>query len=203
MSPRPSPWTPELVCALYLVFLARRDDLLLLESRKTIYQWVSDYPGLHLREIARGTRLDPNHVKYHLTALEKHGLVSSRKEDGYWRFWPKTTGTLGTHDAMAADEKKVLALLRREIPLHVALLLIEGGETNQRRLVDKIGVSQSTLSYHLKRMERDGLVQVRKEGRERIFSLVDPERVQGLLLRYRPPDALVEGFLDAWEQLEL
>jgi predicted transcriptional regulator len=185
------------------VFLAKRDDLLALDTRRSVHEWVSKYPGLHLREIARGTDLDPNHVKYHLSVLEKHGLVSSRKEDGYWRFWPKVEGSLGHQDALPPDEKKVLALLRREIPLHVTLRLLEDGEANQRRLVDHLGVSQSTLSYHLKRMEKDGLVVVEKEGRERIYRLVDHERIHALLLRYRPPDALVQGFLDAWEQLEL
>lgn len=198
-----SPWTLEMACALHIVFLVRRDDLLALDARRTIYEWVEKYPGLHLREIARGAHLEPNHVKYHLTYLEKHGLVSSRREEGYWRFWPKTETRVGAHDSLPPAEKKVLSLLRREVPLHVTLLLLESGETNQRTLAEKVGTSQSTMSYHLKRMEREGLVERRKEGREVWYRLVEADQVQALLLRYKPPDALVRGFLDAWEQLEL
>lgn len=195
--------TPEAISALYIVFLARRDDLLALESRRTVYQFLERYPGLHLREVARGTGMDPNHVKYHLQSLEKNGLVSSRKEDGYWRFWPTESSSVGKREVLSPKDKKVVALLRREVPLHVTLLLLEQGEAKVKDLVEKVGVSQSTLSYHLRKMEKDGLVEARKEGRERHYRLIEHDRIQGLLLQYKPPDSLVKGFLEAWEQLEL
>ena len=31
--------------------------------------------------------METNHAKYHLRYLEKHGLLSSRREEGYWRFF--------------------------------------------------------------------------------------------------------------------
>ncbi|MHB1262644.1 MAG: helix-turn-helix domain-containing protein, partial [Thermoplasmatota archaeon] len=70
---------PAVALALHLVLL-RRDDLLALEARRRVYQNVEEFPGLHLSEVARQCGLETNHAKYHLDALEKHGLVSSRME---------------------------------------------------------------------------------------------------------------------------
>ena len=173
------------------------------KARRRIHDHLARYPGLHLREIARGVDLDANHVKYHLTALEKHGLVSSRREDGYWRFWPRTEGDLGHRDTLDRRDKDHLSLLRRPVPLHVSLLLLEHEAMSQVELLEHVSVSQSTLHYHLSKMEKKGLIASNKPGRERHYRLTDPDRTEALLIKHKPPDHLVQGFLEAWEQLEL
>ena len=185
------------------VLLAKRDDLLELDTRRRIFEVVERFPGLHLSEIARRTELETNHAKYHLEYLEKHGLVSSRKEGGYWVFFPRTEGELGNREVLDRADKGRLALLRRPVPLHVAVLLLNESEASHGWLLQRVSVASATLHYHLKRMEGAELVASRKQGRERIYQLVDPDRVAALLVRFRPPDELVSGFLAAWEQLEL
>jgi predicted transcriptional regulator len=187
----------------YFVFLIRRDDLLELESRRRVFEYVQKFPGLHLREIGRGTSLHPNHVKYHLQYLQKHDLVSSRKEDGYWRFFPREEGSVGLRETVGADKKQLLALLRQPVPLHTVLLLLERGQASQGELAQGVGVAQATLHYHLGKMERTGLVVSWKDGRERYYKVGNERVIAELLLRFRPPDALVQGFLDAWETLQL
>lgn len=185
------------------MFLAKRDDLLELDARRRIYEHVERFPGLHLREIARSTGMDPNHAKYHLLYLEKNGLVSSREEGGYWRFFAKAEGRLGPQEVLSPQDKGVLALLRQPVPLHCILVLLNDAEASIEALSQRIGVAHSTLLYHLGKLERAGLVVSRKEGRLRVVRLAEPERLQSYLVRFRPPDSLVAGFLEAWEQLEL
>lgn len=185
------------------LFLIRRDDLLELESRRRVFEYVQKFPGLHLREIARGTGLHPNHVKYHLQYLQKHDLVSSRKEHGYWRFFPREEGSVGLRETVGADKKQILALLRQPVPLHTVLILLERGQASQGELAQSVGVAQATLHYHLGKMERNALVTSWKEGRERYYKVGNEAVVAELLLRFRPPDALVQGFLDAWETLQI
>ena len=189
--------------ALHLVFLAKKEDLLALEARKRVYEYVQRFPGLHLREIARGVGMETNHAKYHLRYLEKHGLLSSRREQGYWRFFAKEEGSLGLREAMAPQEKTVLALLRQPIPLHAILLLLEQENLSAEELRGKMGVAHSTLLYHLDKLERAGVLASDRAGRERRFRLVDRDRIAAQVTRFRPPDQLVQGFLEAWEQLEL
>jgi predicted transcriptional regulator len=186
------------------VFLARRDKQPLdLETRREVYECVEEYPGLHLSEIARRTDMETNHAKYHLEVLERHGLISSEQEEGYWRFFPKQESELGPREVLGPDEKEILSLLRKEVPLHATLVLLDEGEAKAGELADAVDVAASTMSYHASNMEETGLVEVEAEGRSRVYRLTDPERVAELLIRFEPPDELVEGFLDAWDQLEL
>lgn len=192
---------PHPAMILVLLGAAGRDELLELDARRRLYDYVKQYPGLHLREIARGTDLEMNHAKYHLLYMQRHGLVSSRRDEGYWRFFPREEGSVGWRDEVPPESKAALALLRRPIPLHIALLLLEHGELNQRQILDRVGVVVSTLHYHLARMERANLLVSERRGRERLCRLVDPQLVAATLTRYKPPPALVEDFLEAWDQL--
>lgn len=193
---------PARAATLGLLFLAGRKDPLDLDVRRRIFEQVAKYPGLHLREVARALGINPNHAKYHLQRLEKADLVSSRHEDGYWRFWPREKGSIGYRDRLSRQDKAALAVLRRPVPLHVALLLLDRGRATHGDLLDEVDVAHATLHYHMGKMEDSGLVESRKEGRFRWYSLQDPDRVTGLLRQYRPPKTLIRRFLDAWEQVE-
>lgn len=183
--------------------LASRDDLLALETRRRVYRRVEEFPGLHLSELARQCGLETNHAKYHLAYLERHGLVSSRMEGATQVFFPRREGPLGPQEAIAADDKAVLALLRQPVPLHAVLVLLDRGECSHADLDAAVPVSRTTLHYHMGKLERAGVVASHKEGKQRRYRLADEGRILGLLVRYRPPDQLVAGFLEAWEALEI
>lgn len=180
-----------------------RDRVLALGARRRLHTQVNTFPGLHLAELARGLEMDPNHAKYHLDRLERSGLVASRHEGGFLVYFPKEHSELGMRDVIGAQDKAVLAALRRPVPLHIALLLLERGRTTHAQLLAEVGVAHGTLHYHLKRMEDSGVLASLKEGRERWYTLAERDTVERLLTKYRPPNALVEGFLDAWEGMQL
>ena len=151
--------------------------------------------------MARQCGLSTNHAKYHLAYLERHGLVSSRMEGRQQVFFPRREGPAGVQETVAADDKAVLALLRQPVPLHAVLVLLDRGEASHGELDAAIAVSRTTLHYHMGKLERAGVVASRKDGKERRYRLADEDRILGLLMRYRPPDQLVAGFLEAWESL--
>ncbi|MEK6975804.1 MAG: hypothetical protein AABY18_05630 [Candidatus Thermoplasmatota archaeon] len=151
--------------------------------------------------MARQCGLETNHAKYHLGVLEKHGLVSSRMEGSLQVYFPRREGPLGPQEAVAAVDKTVLALLRQPVPLHAVLVLLERGECSHAELDGALPVSRTTLHYHMAKLERLGVVQAWKDGKQRRYRLVEPDQLLGLLVHYRPPDRLVAGFLEAWEAL--
>lgn len=136
--------------------------------------------------------------------LERHGLVASEKGEGegYWRFFPREESELGPRDVLSADDKQLLSLLRKEVPLHVTLVLLDEQEASAGDLAEAVEVAPSTMSYHASQMQEAGLVEAEKDGRTRIYRLAEPNHVAQLLIRFEPPDELVQGFLDAWDQLE-
>ena len=173
------------------------------EARRRVFRYVQDYPGMHLREVARAAGLDPNHAKYHLAYLERHGWVSSRREEGYWRFWPRTEGTLGWREQVPIEDKEPLCLLRRAAPLHAVLCLLERGSMAHADLQRAVGLASSTLHYHMRALAAHGLVESGRAGRARVYRLADPARMRALLERYRPPRPLMARCGEAWRNAGL
>lgn len=180
-----------------------RDRVLSLGARRRLHRQVGTFPGLHLAELARTVDMSPNHAKYHLDRLERSGLVTSRQEGGFLVYFPKETGSIGLREAVPAPDKLTLALLRRPVPLHIVLLLLDKQVATHAQLLGEVGVAHGTLHYHLKRLETAAVLVSERQGRERLYRINDTRRVEELLTRFKPPSALVEGFLDAWEGLDL
>lgn len=202
---RGRPARPMRLLARGVVLLARStgaEDPLDHEERRRIYEQVHEYPGLHLSELARSVELGTNHAKYHLRVLEDHEMVSSHRENGYVRFYPREESRLGKKEVLERGEKEWLSLLRREVPLQMTVVLLEEDEAPAGEISDALDVALSTVHYHATNMEEAGLISSYKDGRSRIYELSDPGRVAELLQKHEPPDALVQGFLGAWERLD-
>lgn len=58
------------------------ENVLDTEIRKNLYDYIDEYPGSHLREIARELDLKPSNAAWHLRKLEQTNLVRSRAIGG-------------------------------------------------------------------------------------------------------------------------
>ena len=58
------------------------ENVLDTEIRKNLYEYIDEYPGSHLREIARELDLKPSNAAWHLRKLEQTNLVRSRAIGG-------------------------------------------------------------------------------------------------------------------------
>src|SRR3972149_6933387 len=65
------------------------DEILAVQARRRLCEFVRANPGFHLRELARATDLSITLADYHLRFLEKHELVSSAMDGEYKRFYPR------------------------------------------------------------------------------------------------------------------
>ena len=173
-------------------------DPLGLEGRRRMYELLGRTPGLHLREIARQLDVDVRTADYHLRQLAKHGLATGIEEGGYLRFFPRTANGRGA-EVVDARDKRLLAILRKPVPLYVALALLTQDTATHGELAAASDVSPSTLSYHLDRMERANLL-----GRDGVrYLLREPERIARILYAHRPTPDLIDRFLDLWEDFAL
>ena len=145
------------------------NELLELETRRKIYDLVSRNPGLHLSKIAELLKMRISLVEYHLLFLEKHQVVRGVKETGYIRYYIE--GAVGTSD------KKILSLLRQEIPLRVILFLLKDDNSQHKDILKNVDVSPSTLSYHLKKMMDYGIIYVNTYGENRGYSISNKEEI--------------------------
>lgn len=160
-------------------------DCLSVASRRSIYECVVQHAGAHLRDVARRSGMPLGTALYHLDRLEEAGLVVARRDGRYKRYF--------TAQGMGRREKEVVSLLRHDVPRRIVYALLSGGPATQRALCETIGVSRSTLSFHVNRLVVAGLV-ARTEARpEGIYALAEPDLARDLLSRFQgslsPEDA--------------
>lgn len=168
------------------------EEILGLERRRRVYQLIRSHPGLHLRELERRLPISLGDLRYHVDYLEREGLVSS-KSDGYRKAY------FSVRDVSVLD-RGLLALLRQRSPRRIVLHLLAGGEATAEDLQAAVGLSRSTLSFHLRKLREAGLVRVRREEGRHLHRLEDEERTARVLLTYRDSflDTAVDRVLDAW-----
>lgn len=161
------------------------------DVKKRLVRLVERYPGLHLRELAREADVSEALAGYHLDRLEEEDLIESRTEEGFRRFYPLEAP--GPDEA----EREVLAVLRRQTPLEIVVYLIEQAPASHTEITEQVGLAKSTISYHLSNLREAGLVERRDDDR---FELVDPRRIERLLLRWEPPTDLTDKFAELWHR---
>jgi DNA-binding transcriptional ArsR family regulator len=169
-------------------------DTLDLEMRRRLFALARDYPGLHVREAARQLETSVALVEYHAAVLTQAGLVRQDRAEGYVRLF-----AVGDPAMATAAERDALALLRRRIPLSIALHILDQDQPVQHKAIcDALGISKSKLSFHLRKLEAAGLVRKNTDGR---FEPVARGRLMALLLAYRPTPDLMEEFGATWLSL--
>ena len=164
-------------------------DTLELETRRDIYDLVAKNPGLHLSKIAKLLKMRVSLVEYHLVYLVKNQVIRAVKESGYLRFYVK--GKVGTED------KQVLSILRQEVPLRIVLYLLKSERSKHKDILKEMNVAPSTLSYHLKKLNKCGLISVKTYGDEKGYSIVDRNKLVNILVQYKPYN-VIESFKDIW-----
>ncbi|MFQ6127878.1 MAG: winged helix-turn-helix transcriptional regulator [Thermoplasmata archaeon] len=168
-----------------------------LENRKRIYDYVSRYPGTYLREIQKDLKLEMGVLEYHLNYLEKKGLLSSEMDGRLRRFY--------VSEEVAFLDRKLLGLMRQRIPRKIAIRALLESEVSFDDLRKDLGISKSTLSFHLKKMRNLGILQERRRGRRMIYSIRKEDEVAAILITYKSSflDDLVDRFAEVWMELRV
>lgn len=166
-----------------------------LNSRRKIYEYLLVNPGMHLRRIGQALGISTGMLSYHLTYLEREGLLKSEAEGHRKRYFIAR--------AFVEAQRHILGILRQDVPRRIVVDILAHGDRTFSELRETAGVSKSTLSYHLQKMvERDLLVRSRRE-RESVFSIKNMEEVSRLLVANRQSfhDDAVDRFADLWTKM--
>jgi len=165
--------------------------------RRTILGLVNQYPGLHMREIQRRAHTSSALAEYHLAALEKLRLVTSCEDPPYRRYFPPDD----PKRPLTAKDKEWLGLLRQSVPLGIALHLLEHELAQHKDLLFVTHVAKGTMSYHLRAMEKTGLIKRVPPDTGRAIRLAERDHVLALLRAYPPTPDLASEYLALWEIL--
>ncbi len=166
-----------------------------LESRRRIFAYLEKRPGAHMRQMERDLAMATGVLTYHLEFMERRGLLRSEVQQNRRCFFPAR--------AFRQDQRRALALLRQRVPRRMLLHLLEHPGATFSEMQLAVGVSPSTLSYHLKKLEGTGILNRGRKERESTFAVRDPQLVIDLLISCGPglEDDAVEKFVDLWTRL--
>jgi predicted transcriptional regulator len=170
------------------------DDALDLKSRRTIYELICSRPGTFMREMERELGMQVGMLSYHLRVLAEAGMVRAEQEGNHLRYFPA--------NGFILNDRKALSYLRNRTSRAILIRVLDKGSIGFSELLGPVGVSKSTLSYHLKRLAAAGLIIIRK-GDGTTVSASDPQRLVNLLVWVKEDverdsaDALV----DIWNRL--
>lgn len=165
------------------------------KTEERIYNLIAKIPGLHLSKIAEMLTMSKPLAVYHLTQMEKDKKIVVKKEIGFKRYYLAT-------DAIETHDKELLSLLRKEIPLKIILFLSKKENAQHKEILAQLGVSPSTLSYHLNKLVEQGIISLQRYGDEKGYSITNKKEIVNFILRYRL-DVLTDGFKDFWDDLHL
>lgn len=169
-------------------------------TRRRIYEHVAAHPGQHMRELQRQLAMSGGTLEYHLRVLTREGLLTERRQGRYLRYFAAAQ--------MGGAEKDALGLLRQEVPRRILALLVAQPEQSHGGLLQQFRLAPSTLTFHMQKLTRAGLVVATRHGRETRYRVADPALIARLLTQHRGSflddvvDRLADVFLNVGAGLE-
>lgn len=134
-------------------------------GREALQQRIGAEPGISYSELRRQSGMNTGAIVHHLRALERAGLVASRKEGAYRRFYPVGAApapALAPPPAPAPAHVRVAVLT----PMQQRVMdVLREAPLTQGELAERLGLSQQGTSHHVKSLERAGHIEAEYDGR--------------------------------------
>lgn len=128
------------------------------ETRKLIFDAVCAQPGLGVHAIAERANVSYSTTTYHLERLVAAQMLVMTP-DGNKLCYYKNGG------AFTEAERRILPILKNEEASRLLDAILETPGTYRAELASRLGVTATTINWHLKRLREAGLVHERREGR--------------------------------------
>ncbi len=160
-----------------------------MERRNEILNYIRSRPGVTFRELARALGVGIGDLQYHLGKLEKERLVFSRRVGRRRYIFPA---------GFEEEAQRLLMAISTETRRKILLLLMEG-PMSQGEIAERLRVSQPTVSYHMRELEKLGVVKAERTGKSVIYTInYDPETLVRLIRDYRPGlwERLADSLID-------
>ncbi len=128
------------------------ENILENDARRSIFEYISVHPGVHLRAAATALELSTTNVLWHLRKLEQANLVTSKKFEGYKVFYPVEGGVETKRIALASS------VLRNPNAAGILEYVAAHPSAHQREIARALGVNHGTIRWHLRKLEDAELV---------------------------------------------
>ena len=147
----------------------------ILESpQDKILDFIISNPSSHLRKIKNNLEFSMGTIQYNLAMLEKEGKIKSVKTRFYKNYYH-----------INESNEKILSVLNLDSPRNIVMYLIQHEPSTHQEIANGIGLSSSTVSWHMKRLMELQVVQTEYSGKYTIYRLKDRDNVLANLRKYK------------------
>jgi predicted transcriptional regulator len=129
------------------------ENVLDTEIRKHLYEYIDEYPGSHLREIARELDLKPSNAAWHLRKLEQTNLVRSRSIGGKKVFYLVEGGIEAKQRAVAES------ILRNDNARDIMCYLAEHPGKHLLEIAHALSINHHVVKWHINKMQEAELLE--------------------------------------------
>lgn len=140
----------------------RKEEVLEHFVRGQIYGFIRTNPGAHYSRIRDALAVANGTLSHHLKTLEVQGFVASERDGMYKRFYPVDVEVKPGGKGIRLSDLQARLLRRLEAD----------GEALQADLAHDLEVTQQTVSYNLRLMSKEGLVERERIGRRVRYHVV-------------------------------
>jgi DNA-binding transcriptional ArsR family regulator len=150
-----------------------------------------DNPGSYLGKMGRDLAVPTSTLKYHLNILKSFDLVTTVKKGRCRHYFPRRR-------RFTDHEKRMFAAIEHAPTRRMVELVRTSPGVSQAGLVERTGLSQSTVAWHMGKLEEMGLVLSERHGVKEYFLASDFRQVLDAMLgepHARPMDLSAIGAL--------
>ncbi len=129
------------------------ENVLDTEIRKHLYDYIDEYPGSHLREIARELDLKPSNAAWHLRKLEQTNLIRSRNIGGKKVFYLVEGGVEAKQRAVAES------ILRNKNARDIMSYLSDHPGKHLLEVAHALSINHHVVKWHITKMQEAELIE--------------------------------------------
>jgi predicted transcriptional regulator len=130
----------------------KKEEILDQFTRGKIYGYILANPGDHYNSIQKTLDIPNGTFAYHLHVLEKEGYIKSTRDGMNRCFFPANMRTPTQERTLRASQRLIVERI------------LEKPGISQREIATSMGVSSSTVSYHVRGLLDLGVVETERKG---------------------------------------
>lgn len=132
--------------------------------RSTVYRYIRSHPGTPFATIARETGINRGTLHYHLYVLLREGMITEQQEGSRPAYFENS-------GRYSSEEKIILSHLQSGTGGIICQFLSRHRGATRPEIARWMGIAPSSVSWHLSRLSRSGIISAERSGRKTTYRL--------------------------------